>query len=280
MLNDSHLKVLWYEPDSSKVFNGVDIKGGVVITYHDAKKNFGAIGTFTTYSELNSILKKVTAHSNFSSFSTIVISRTAYRLTPKLHEDHPEAINQLSKGHAYDMATNIFDRIPQIFFDSCPDDGNEYIQILGRKDNERKYKYVRRDYVNKVKNLNKYKILLPSANGTGLFGETISQPILENPDVGNTETFIGIGFFDAKIEAFSALRYIKTKFVRALLGVLKVTQHITPEKWKYVPLQDFTAASDIDWSQDVAGIDRQLYAKYGLDEKEIDFIESHVKEMK
>ena len=49
--------------------------------------------------------------------------------------------------------------------------------------------------------------------------------------------------------------------------------------WKYVPLQNFTPNSDIDWSQSVADIDRQLYAKYGLDEKEIEFIETHVKEM-
>ena len=64
-----------------------------------------------------------------------------------------------------------------------------------------------------------------------------------------------------------------------MLGVLKVTQELGPQKWKYVPLQDFTPNSDIDWSQSVADIDRQLYAKYGLDEKEISFIETHVKEM-
>ena len=55
MLNDPHLKVLWYEQDSSKIFNGTDIKGGVVVTLHDATKDFGVIGTFTTYTELNTI---------------------------------------------------------------------------------------------------------------------------------------------------------------------------------------------------------------------------------
>lgn len=65
-----------------------------------------------------------------------------------------------------------------------------------------------------------------------------------------------------------------------MLSILKVTQNGNKPVWRYVPLQDFTASSDIDWSQSVADIDRQLYAKYGLDEKEISFIESHVKEMK
>ena len=64
-----------------------------------------------------------------------------------------------------------------------------------------------------------------------------------------------------------------------MLGVLKVTQDITSSVWRYVPLQDFTDQSDIDWSQSVSDIDRQLYRKYGLDDTEIEFIESHVKEM-
>ena len=64
-----------------------------------------------------------------------------------------------------------------------------------------------------------------------------------------------------------------------MLGVLKVTQNGKKPVWKYVPLQDFTAASDIDWSKSIPEIDRQLYAKYGLDDAEIEFIETHVKEM-
>lgn len=75
------------------------------------------------------------------------------------------------------------------------------------------------------------------------------------------------------------LKYVKTKFARVLLGVLKVTQDNDKGVWKIVPLQDFTASSDIDWSQSIHEIDLQLYRKYGLDEKEIDFIETHVKEM-
>lgn len=63
------------------------------------------------------------------------------------------------------------------------------------------------------------------------------------------------------------------------MGVLKTTQDITPDKWKYVPLQDFTPNSDIDWSKSIPEIDQQLYRKYGLEETEIAFIESHVKPM-
>lgn len=216
---------------------------------------------------------------SFQSFSKIVFSRTAYRLTDKMHNDHPEALGQLSNGHAYDMSTNIFERLPQIFFDEKPDDGLDYIRILGRERNARVYKFVRAEYVNQVANLYKYKIYLPKANGIGVLGEVLAPPILAEAAVGATETFLSIGAFDTKNEAESALKYIKTKFARALLGILKTTQDITPQKWEYVPLQDFTPDSDIDWSKSVSEIDRQLYAKYNLDEKEITFIESHVKAM-
>lgn len=64
-----------------------------------------------------------------------------------------------------------------------------------------------------------------------------------------------------------------------MLGTLKVTQHNKRDAWDNVPLQDFTSNSDIDWAQSATDIDRQLYAKYDLDDEEIQFIESHVKEM-
>ena len=74
-------------------------------------------------------------------------------------------------------------------------------------------------------------------------------------------------------------KYYKTKFFRALLGVKKATQHSPSQVWRTIPLQDFTPGSDVDWSKPISDIDCQLYAKYGLSDDEVAFIESHVKEM-
>lgn len=52
----------------------------------------------------------------------------------------------------------------------------------------------------------------------------IGAPLVLEPFVAFTETFISIGAFDNEEEAHNALKYIKSKFARALLGVLKVTQ--------------------------------------------------------
>ncbi len=278
MLEDEHLKVEYFEKDSSKVFSNTEIKGGVAVTYRDSKVDFGAIGTFTAYPELNSILDKV-KKKNGSSFSSIVYGQEIYKYTEKLHENHPEAESLLSDNHKYDIKTSAFDRLDFIFLDVKPTDEHSYIQFIGYQNNRRVYKWVRRDYILEHESLQKYKVIIPSVSGSGAFGETLSSPLIGNPQIATTQTFLTIGSFDNKSDAEAVLKYICSKFTRALLGVLKVTQHITSPKWKYVPLQDFTATSDIDWSQPIRGIDQHQYKKYGLDEIEIEFIESHVKEM-
>jgi len=112
-----------------------------------------------------------------------------------------------------------------------------------------------------------------------VLGEILSKPLIGEVKIGFTQSFIAIGRFSSKKEAEHCLKYIKTRFVRTLLGILKVTQDNPPEKWRYVPLQDFTSKSDINWSGTVEEIDRQLYKKYKLTKAEIKFIETHVKAM-
>jgi hypothetical protein len=279
MLSDPHLKVLKYESDCSKVFNNTEIKGGVAVTYRDKDKDFGPIEVFTPYQELNSILHKAMSLKKGDTLSDIAVSRTAYRLTDVMHKENPNAIALLSKGHSYDMSTNIFDALPFIFFEAKPDDGKAYIRIIGRQNNERTTKYIRRDYVNDVPNLDFYKVLLPEASGNGKYGEELTTPIIGEPGLANTETFMSLGKFKTRSEAEHLSLYIKTKFQRALLGILKATQHITPAKFQYVPLQDFTSSSDIDWTKNIHEIDLQLYDKYGLSDAECAFIETHVKAM-
>lgn len=279
MLEDTHFKVLFYETDSSRLFSNTDIKGGIVISYHNKSEECGAIEIFTPYDELNSILRKVRQSKRFKSFSSIIVTSYAYHFLETLYDENPELKGSLSKGHEYDLKSNVFEKMAGAFSEVEPIDGKRYIRILGRINNERCYKYIREDYINNVSNLHFYKVFLPGATGTGQFGETIAAPFVGLPGDGSTETFMGIGQFEKKEEADNAVKYIKTKFARAMYGILKRTQANTPGKWQWVPLQDFTAHSDIDWSKSVAEIDQQFYRKYDLTADEIEFIETHVKEM-
>lgn len=245
MLEDVHLKVLHYEPISGKIFSNTDIKGGIAITLHNEEKDYGAIRTFTRNLQMNEILHKVLKR-DFDSFSTIVFSPVAFKSTEKMHQDYPALKKKLSEGNEFEVKTNVFETIPEVFYDEEPKDGFSYVAILGRINNERVYKYICSDYISNNTNLFNFKVALPEANGTGRFGEVISGPHIEGPNIGFTQTFISIGCYDCEEKARAVLSYVKTKFCRALLGTLKVTQHTSIGAWKNVPLQNFEFNADID----------------------------------
>ena len=284
MLNDEHLKVIYYEQDSSKVFPNVGIAGGIVILYRNKDINFGAIQSFTSFEELNRISQLVGTKRE-PVLTSIISGRGIYRLTQKLHKDYPQIKEMQSKGHQNDIGTGAFDKFNNlIYFEEIPKDGHFYTLIYGRFENTRTQRYIRSDYVNEPFAHDKWRVILPKAYGTGISEKRsaatlIGEPFVIAPKAGFTETYISVGEFESEAEANNALKYIKGKFARIMLAVLKVTQDNTKEKWSKVPIQNFTSNSDINWNLSISEIDRQLYEKYNLDQNEIDFIESKVKAM-
>lgn len=281
MLSDNHLKVVLYESDSSKIFPNTAINGGIVILYRDRAENYGAIGMFTAHPELNAILKKAQLVSP-KSMGDLITNRGLYKYSDAAYTERPEEMKKTADRR---IAPSAFERMPDLFTEDKPDDGEEYIRIFGNLKNKRVYRWVRSDYVESVMNLHKYKVFISKADGAaGQIGKPIpariiGRPIVMEPGVGCTETYITIGAADSRDEAEAIAKYVMSRFARTLLGVLKVTQNCAKPTWRYVPLQDFTSSSDIDWTKSIPEIDQQLYVKYGLDEKEIRFIETHVKEM-
>lgn len=271
MLKDPHFKVLSYETDASKIFPNTEIKGGVAITYHDSNRSYGAIGTFTKYPELNSIIKKVKKDSA-EYLNSIISSPLSFKVSSLMLKEHPNTVGRLR--------SSAFTNLAEIFYDKVPNDEHSYISMIGLLHGKRVEKYVRRDYIiDSSGTLDKYTLLVAKANGAGHFGETLSSPVIAKPGVAYTQTFIAVGKFNSVSETENVSKYVKTKFARAMLGVLKITQDCPGPKWAYVPLQDFSSHSDINWDVDVSTIDRQLYQKYGLSVEEIMFIENNVKEM-
>lgn len=283
MLNDPHLKVLYYEQDSSRVFRDTDIKGGVAVTIHDINKTFAPIKVFTPYLELRTTLNKVTSQAD-KYLNEIISGRGVYKLSERAIEDHPEIVDIQSKGHKKDIGAGAFKKLKDIIFFSNWQQDGKYVKFLGLSKGKRLYYWCKIEYVDGPDSFKKYKVFIPKANGSGAIGEVLStplvgEPLVGEPLVGATETFLSIGSFDTKYEANSCLKYIKSKFARAMLGILKITQDNPKDKWSYVPMQDFSKCSDIDWSKSIREIDQQLYKKYGLNQEEINFIETKVKEM-
>ena len=279
MLNDEHFKVIKYFPSSKDVFDTVDIKGGVAIGLRDKTENFGAIKTYTLNDVLKDIVSKVVDNS-LVSLGTIMYSNTSYKYSKLFYDEHPDFSSRVSGGSSRYLSSSVFDKFPEVFYSKCPKDNLKYAHIIGRQNNQRTSYYFREDYLITPENYNKWKVLLPSSNGSGAIGEVLSTPLVGEPLVGATETFISFGCFNNNSEANNLFKYIKTKFARAMLGTKKVTQgNKNRETWQNVPIQNFTDKSDIDWSKSVAEIDKQLYKKYNLTQEEIDFIEKTVKPM-
>ena len=276
-LKNKHTRIAIYEPDAKKFFPTSEIKGGVAITIYDADKTFESIEIFIPFDELIAIHKKtVLDNKNFSPLSEIISTPIAYKFSKKFFSECAALRGKFKKDY---LGTNVFECLPEIFFDEKPDDGREYIQIYGLIGRRRVFKWVRRDLINAPGLLEKWKVFVPESNSAGALGEVVSTPLVGTPLVGSTQTFITVGAFDSELEARACLAYIKSKFCRVMLGILKVTQHNPPATWAKVPLQDFTSASDINWRESVAEIDAQLYRKYNLSAAEINFIETHVKAM-
>ena len=277
MLNDRHFKVEKFIQKSSDVFRNTDIKGGVAVTYRDEDKDFGPIEAFTSFEELNSIRNKVVNRTDFKDIMGIIHTQDKFKLDV-LYEDYPQYKSIIgSVGKDKRLRQIIMERLTEIFTENKVNE--ESYKILGLINKKRAYRYVPKKYIEDNGVINKYKVLVPSANGSGAIGEVLSTPLIGEPLIGYTQTFIAIGIFDNNFEAENCLKYIKSKFARTMLGILKITQGNNRDTWANVPLQDFTNKSDIDWSKSIPEIDRQLYAKYNLSQEEIDFIEKNVKEM-
>ena len=126
-----------------------------------------------------------------------------------------------------------------------------------------------------INNIHKYKVITGSMNTTSV----INNPEILDTNTVCTITYTVLGVYDTLLEAETIKKYFMTKFVRALIDATLNNQMVSHDNYRYVLAQDFTANSDIDWSQSISDIDQQLYKKYGLSQEEIDYIEKTIKPM-
>jgi len=284
MLDGSHLKSFGLYPNSGELFKGVDIKGGVCYFVWDRRYindlvnyTLNENGTFISaevpfnisnniivrFPQLTSIIQKISRNASSDSMKTLVSSRNPFGFISDLFVKNNEGVRRISE------------------LMQAEDD----YKIVGLLKAKRVYRYIPNDELKKNrKGAESWKVLIPRANGSGVFGEVFSTPMLGAPMLGapmlvSTDTFLQVGEFDDEYEAKSLLKYVKTKFFRAMVGVKKTAVFNYKDAFTFVPTQDFTSESDIDWSTSITEVDKQLYVKYKLSHEEIDFIESRVKVM-
>ena len=299
MLNDNHLKVLFYEDDASKVFSNTDIKGGVAVIYRDINCDYGAIGLFIKSEEIRKLHEKISKF-KFKTMSSIIIGgRADFLMNNKFHKAYPNAKTDLlcaiqesaskkgknvppslAPGSENEIVTSTLEILSYAFVSGKPINSADYYEITGVIKNKRVSGWIKKEYLttrrSNKNNIDFYKVFIPKSMGSGNFGEAISQPLVGTPGVTSTPTYLRVGMFKTKLEAENCAKYIKTKFSRAMLGIKKVTQDNAVPVWENVPIQDFTSNSDIDWSKPISDIDKKLYKKYKFSKEEITFIEEKV----
>lgn len=226
-------------------------------------------------SELTSVLTKVKAN-DFVGIDTIIYIQNNLILDV-VYEDYPEVEAVIgSEGKDKRFERNIFDKLPA--FVETQQAASD-IKTIGTVGNKRTWRYIDEKYVDKSHaNLKKYKLII-SAAASDKFGSSLSDFVIGKPNEAYTRSFIGFGAYSSDLEVRNIEKYLKTKFARALLYTLKFGRMNNKDVWQNVPLQDFTKDSDIDWSKSIKELDEQLYDKYHLSDKEIEFIEDNVKEM-
>lgn len=282
MLNDIHFKTFHNYITAKDVFPTVNLRGGVNYfvwsKYYDNSKTGIRVVTIQN----NKVIDDGVREFKLSESDLFISENKALAL-----------LNRLVTDNVIDMAYETSDIMLYKFVSERNPFGFTTVEkdfkiknfdgaITMFASKGKKY-YLNIDQIKKHRAwINKYKLFTPFANniGTDLNDDNLNYIIGQPNEIAN-ETFLTIGAdLDLNQQSTDALgKYLQTKFVRLLISLAKANQNGTQKTYRFVPLQDFTANSDIDWTKSVSEIDQQFYMKYGLDDTEIQFIETHVKEM-
>lgn len=272
-----HISQIYNYPDNKLLFNNVSIAGGV--NYFLYEKDYSGRVLFTecnkqgnnsikrplfedglniiiSMNNLIDILDKVRNHQDFSPLTKITFGRNAFGIVGKTAE-----LERLTTSTYFKGAVSV----------RC---AHENIR------------YIAKNKISKNKKIvDKWKIFTSKGNGgAGLLSDDKSVSILGRSYLGGplsacSDSLIPIGNFDTKEEAENLQKYMSSKFLRFMVGILKVSQNVYQNVYQFVPMQDFKNNSDIKWGKTISEIDKQLYKKYDLSPKEIEFIEQKIKPM-
>ena len=259
MLNDNRIRYLVDYQNSRDVFPGVDVAGGIcfflwdkdnrgdciVTNYFDGKEN--------TSSRMLNEFPILIRHSGAISIIEKVLSRK---------ENNSKMLSEfVSSRKPFGLPTNYTPRNKGV---SC-----WFTQKIGLKYADPK------DVADENGLLNKWKFLIPPAP---IAGQTdFSKPIgfyyegntrIAKPGECCTESYLVAGAFSTKQEVLSFKSYLFTKTVRFLLLQAVISQHVTKEKFIFVPLLE---------KYDQIFSDEVLIERWGLSKKEWAYIDARIK---
>lgn len=269
---NSHIRYIRNYSDNNSIFDGVSL-GAVNYFLYDTEYNGNVsfndgetiierpmfedgLDVIFTMQQMVNIVNKVRYDSDFQSLMNLTQGRDAFGIPGKKE---------------YLLANT-----KESPFENCVSVRCAYEQI----------RYIAKDKIQKNLNIvEHYKVFTSKGNGAAgtldinSANAIIGKAYVGEPNSACSDSLIPIGCFDTIDEAENLAKYMATKFLRFMVGTMKTSRNIYQVVYRFVPIQDFTDNSNIDWSKSIPEIDAQLYAKYDLTKDEIDFIEKLIKPM-
>ncbi len=257
MLNDRHLTKLYDYFDSTDCFPGVDISGGICYFLWSRDETKDCEVT----SNLNGKTTTLTRPLLKDDSDTFVRFNDAVSVLDKISDKNEKSFgNDVSSRKPFGFSTNpkelsLEQNDGDIFIYAYPKNGYVPLESISKN----------------AEWISKYKVCVAKAYGErGDFPyNVIAKPFVAPPNTCCSETYIVLRAFDTYEEAKNTVSYISTRFFRFLVLLQKNTQDSPKRVYEFVPDQDFSKP----WT------DKELYAKYGLTDEEIAFIESMIKPM-
>ena len=259
MLESTNFRQLTDYPNAAQLFPGVDISGGVCYFLWDEKYN-GECQVKTILDE-----KVANISSRFLGEHGDVFVRFNEAL-PIIKKAEAEKI-RLGSLEDFVLAVNPFSLVTN--FKDYSEKATKNSIMLQTKDG---LKYLHRNQImTSVELIDRWKVIIAAAYGErGSYPYLITgKPRVLPPGSACTQTYLVAGHFDTQIEAENYDKYLRTRFVRFLVGLLKNTQHLSKGKFQFVPKLDMKERWD----------DKKLFKKFGITDSEITFIESLIREM-
>ena len=258
MLASKNIRSIVDFPKLYEAFPGVKIRGG--ISYFLWSRDSEGACDFQTIWDGEAT--GPTASRYLDQYDVLIRRNEAVPILEKVKSKNESTLNEdVSAGKPFGFRT--------YFHGKTKNTGlKEPIKLFGSQ----KITWIERGAIEKNREwIDDWKVLMTAVQGTSAAIETqfISKPIIAEPDTACTETYLVAGRFSNKDSAVSYASYLRTRFLRFLVSLRKVTQHATRDVYAFVPIQTW----DRIWT------DEELYKKYGLAKNEIAFIESMVKPM-
>lgn len=278
MLNDKHMELIHDYLTPEYIFSNTNIRGGVC--YFLWNKDYN--------NEVDLI--RVVTHQNEKIISDIKRKFKIKEVDIFIRDAHAIAIlDRILKEKNIDFMTNYISSRKPFGIDgnfteseSFLSDKNELanIECYGKA---KSIGYIKKDDVKNHKDwISVWKVYMPYVNNIGTeLNDDNQNTFIGEPNSVCTETFLvaGAELNLNKYECIALSKYLRSKFARFLHSLAKTSHHATAKTYQFVPLQDFSDKSDIDWSKSIAEINQQLYAKYKFSKDEIDYVESKIKPM-